>query len=211
MKRKRFTEEQIAFALRQAEAGPPVEELRRKMGCPRPRSTGGAERGALSRFAGMGVPENRRLRQPSRYEERGPRQLNLLPASPRPAAPPTMGARRGRPPGGQVRLLAHGRGAADGDDIGIGHAGDLAERRPRGRMVRGRFAMALVPSHRSRFARLEPMTRHMPRPRASGGGHGETSPACALPTEPGDGSRPGPATTEDLVVWRRQKIPSGLG
>ena len=32
MKRKRFTEEQIAFALRQAEAGAPVEEVCRKMG-----------------------------------------------------------------------------------------------------------------------------------------------------------------------------------
>jgi len=32
MKRKRFTEEQIAFALRQAESGTPVEEICRKMG-----------------------------------------------------------------------------------------------------------------------------------------------------------------------------------
>ena len=32
MKRRRFTEEQIAFALRQAEAGTPVEEICRKMG-----------------------------------------------------------------------------------------------------------------------------------------------------------------------------------
>ncbi len=32
MKRKRFTEEQIAFALRQHEAGTPVSEMVRKMG-----------------------------------------------------------------------------------------------------------------------------------------------------------------------------------
>jgi putative transposase len=36
MKRKRFTEEQIAFALRQAEAGTPVEEVCRKMGVSEP-------------------------------------------------------------------------------------------------------------------------------------------------------------------------------
>ena len=32
MKRKRFTEEQIAFALRQAEGGMPVSEVIRKLG-----------------------------------------------------------------------------------------------------------------------------------------------------------------------------------
>jgi len=32
MKRKRYTDEQIAFALRQAEAGTPVAEICRKMG-----------------------------------------------------------------------------------------------------------------------------------------------------------------------------------
>jgi putative transposase len=36
MKRKRFTEEQIAFALRQAEAGTPVEEVCRKLGVSEP-------------------------------------------------------------------------------------------------------------------------------------------------------------------------------
>src|SRR5262245_35803899 len=41
MKRKRFTEEQIAFALRQAEAGTPLEEACRKMGDSELASTGG--------------------------------------------------------------------------------------------------------------------------------------------------------------------------
>ena len=58
MKRKRFTEEQIAFALRQAEAGTPVEEVCRKMGVSEPSFYRWKKR-----FAGMGVPEIRRLRQ----------------------------------------------------------------------------------------------------------------------------------------------------
>ena len=37
MKRKRFTEERIAFALRQVESGTPVEEVCRKMGVSEPR------------------------------------------------------------------------------------------------------------------------------------------------------------------------------
>ena len=58
MKRRRFTEEQIAFALRQAESGTAVEEICRKMG-------------AIEvtfyrwkrKFEGMGVAEVRRLKQ----------------------------------------------------------------------------------------------------------------------------------------------------
>jgi hypothetical protein len=42
MKRKRFTEEQIAFALRQAESGTSVEEIREpKWASPSQRFTGG--------------------------------------------------------------------------------------------------------------------------------------------------------------------------
>lgn len=36
MKRKRFSEEQIAFALRQSESGATIEEICRKMGVSQP-------------------------------------------------------------------------------------------------------------------------------------------------------------------------------
>jgi putative transposase len=69
MKRNRFTEEQIAFALRQAESGTPVEEICRKMG---------ASEATFYRwkkkFGGLGVHEVRRLKQ---LEEEN-RQLKQL-------------------------------------------------------------------------------------------------------------------------------------
>ena len=58
MKRKRYSEAQIAFALRQAESGTPVAEILRKLGV--------SEQTFYrwkKRFAGMGVAEIRRLRQ----------------------------------------------------------------------------------------------------------------------------------------------------
>jgi putative transposase len=58
MKRKRFTEEQIAFALRQAEGGVPVKEVCRKLQI--------SEQTFYrwkKKFAGMGVAEVRRLKQ----------------------------------------------------------------------------------------------------------------------------------------------------
>jgi putative transposase len=58
MKRKRYTEAQIAFALRQAESGTPVVEVTRKMGV--------SEQTFYrwkKKFAGMGVAEVRRLKQ----------------------------------------------------------------------------------------------------------------------------------------------------
>jgi putative transposase len=58
MKRKRFTEEQIAFALRQAEAGTSVEEVCRKLGVSEPTFYRWKKH-----FAGRGVPEIRRLKQ----------------------------------------------------------------------------------------------------------------------------------------------------
>jgi putative transposase len=58
MKRKRFTEEQIAFALRQAESGTLVEEVCRKMGISEPTFYRWKKQ-----FAGMGVSEIRRLKQ----------------------------------------------------------------------------------------------------------------------------------------------------
>jgi putative transposase len=58
MKRKRFTEEQISYTLRQAESGTPVTEVCRKLGI--------SEQTFYRwkrKYAGMGVAELRRLKQ----------------------------------------------------------------------------------------------------------------------------------------------------
>jgi putative transposase len=58
MKKGRFNEEQIAFALRQAETGTPVAEVIRKMGI--------SEQTFYrwkKQYAGMGVAELRRMKQ----------------------------------------------------------------------------------------------------------------------------------------------------
>jgi putative transposase len=57
MGRKQYTEEQIAFALRQADSGPPVAEIIRRLGV--------SEQTFYrwkKQFAGLGVAELRRLR-----------------------------------------------------------------------------------------------------------------------------------------------------
>lgn len=69
MKRTRFTEEQIAFALRQAETGMPVSEIIRKVGISEPTFYRWKKK-----YAGMGVAEVRRLKQ---LEEEN-RQLKRL-------------------------------------------------------------------------------------------------------------------------------------
>ncbi len=58
MKRKRFTEEQIAFALRQADSGTPVHEVCRKL-----QVSEQTYYRWKKKFAGMGVAEVRRLKQ----------------------------------------------------------------------------------------------------------------------------------------------------
>ncbi|CAO4136979.1 UNVERIFIED_ORG: transposase-like protein [Methylorubrum zatmanii] len=58
MPRKRFTNEQIAFALRQAENGATVDEVCRTMGVSEPTFYRWKKQ-----FVGMGVPEIRRLKQ----------------------------------------------------------------------------------------------------------------------------------------------------
>jgi len=58
MKKKRFTDEQIAYALRQAEAGTKVTELCRKLGVSQQTFYRWRRQ-----FAGMGVAELRELRQ----------------------------------------------------------------------------------------------------------------------------------------------------
>jgi putative transposase len=58
MKKSKYTEEQIAFALRQAEAGTPVEQVCRKLGVSQATFFRWKKR-----FGGLGVGELRRLRQ----------------------------------------------------------------------------------------------------------------------------------------------------
>lgn len=58
MKKQRFTDEQIAYALRQAEAGTKVTELCRKLGVSQQTFYRWRRQ-----FAGMGVAELRELRQ----------------------------------------------------------------------------------------------------------------------------------------------------
>ena len=58
MKKKYFTEAQIAFALRQAESGTPVAEIIRKMGISEVTFYRWKKK-----YAGMGVSELRRLKQ----------------------------------------------------------------------------------------------------------------------------------------------------
>ena len=58
MKRKRFSEEQIAFAVRQAESGTTIEEICRKMGVSEPTFYRWKKV-----YAGMGIAEIRRLKQ----------------------------------------------------------------------------------------------------------------------------------------------------
>lgn len=58
MKKTRYTEEQIAFALKQAETGTRVEEVCRKMGI-----SEATFYNWKKKFASLGVTELRRLRQ----------------------------------------------------------------------------------------------------------------------------------------------------
>lgn len=58
MKRKRFSEEQIAFALREAESGTTIAEICRKMGISEPTFYRWKKV-----YAGMGIAEIRRLKQ----------------------------------------------------------------------------------------------------------------------------------------------------
>ncbi len=70
MKKSRFTEEQIAFALKQQELGTPVEEICRKMGIAQATFFNWKKR-----FSGLGPSELRRLRQ---LEEENTRLKKLV-------------------------------------------------------------------------------------------------------------------------------------
>ena len=69
MRKGRFTEEQIAMALRQAESGTPVEEICRKLGVSQATFYRWERK-----FGGLGVSELRELRQ-VREENRKLKQL----------------------------------------------------------------------------------------------------------------------------------------
>ncbi len=58
MKKSKFTEQQIVFALKQAETGVPVGEVCRKMGISEPTFYNWKKK-----FSGLGTAELRRLRQ----------------------------------------------------------------------------------------------------------------------------------------------------
>ena len=58
MKKSRYTEEQIAFALRQGESGTPVKEVIRKLGI-----TEQTYYRWKQKYGGLGVSEVRRLKQ----------------------------------------------------------------------------------------------------------------------------------------------------
>lgn len=58
MKRSKFTEQQIAFALKQAELGTPVEEVCRKMGI-----SDATFYNWKKKYGGLGPSELRRLKQ----------------------------------------------------------------------------------------------------------------------------------------------------
>ena len=70
MKKTRYTEEQIAFALKQAETGNRVEKVCRKMGI-----SEATFYNWKKKFGGMGVAELRRLRQ---LEEENQRLKRLV-------------------------------------------------------------------------------------------------------------------------------------
>jgi len=70
MKRSRFTEQQIAVALRQAEQGTQAAEICRKMGI-----SGTTLYAWKKRYAGMGIAELRRVKQ---LEEENQRLKRLV-------------------------------------------------------------------------------------------------------------------------------------
>ena len=75
MKKTKFTEAQIIFALRQADTGVPVAEVCRKMGV-----SEATYYNWKKKYAGLGVPELRKLRQlePGRRAEENQKLKQLV-------------------------------------------------------------------------------------------------------------------------------------
>ncbi|SSJ68686.1 transposase IS3 [Klebsiella pneumoniae] len=73
MKKTRYTEEQIAFALKQAETGTRVGEVCRKMGI-----SEATFYNWKKKFAGLGVTELRRLRRLRQLEDENQRLKKLV-------------------------------------------------------------------------------------------------------------------------------------
>ena len=74
--KKRFTQEQIAFALRQADSGTPVAEVVRRMGISEPTFYRWKKK-----YGGLGVAEIRRLRQLEDENKRLPPEMQLEPVT----------------------------------------------------------------------------------------------------------------------------------
>ena len=99
MKKPRFTEQQIAQALRQAEQGTTAAEVCRKLAVSEATFYAGKKR-----YAGMGVAELRRVRQLE--DEKSPAQTGRCRSDPRQADAPGGAAKKGVRPG-RRRAIAH--------------------------------------------------------------------------------------------------------
>jgi transposase-like protein len=108
IKRKRFTEEQIAFALRQAEAGTSVEEVCRRMGVSEPTyyraSIAAAGRGG-SAPAGDNPARSRARRARVRPAIANPARRCGQPSVNAAASAPISWSARARPPGGAGHVM----------------------------------------------------------------------------------------------------------
>ena len=98
MRKSRFSEEQIAYALRQVEQGTPATELCRKLGI--------SEQTFYpwkKKYAGMGVLELKRVKQLEEENQRLPMPMLGRPDGPHGSRPPWMSCERSRGPHRDLR------------------------------------------------------------------------------------------------------------